>query len=374
MLADDAAVPPSPWRKRHHRTICRKGAIHLSMSTISVALSKRSPQAHAQAGQRYVAAPVFGRPDMAAAGQAVHRRRGRSRGDRGLRAAVARDGTERRSLIGTEPAAANLVKLSGNFLPAAAIEAMGEAVALIGKAGIDRRAYIDLLTSTVFNAAPYTRPTVRSSPRASSSQPPSPHRSDTRTSAWRWPQPRLCACRCRWEACCMIVFCACSSSGGEHLDWAAIGGLATQDAGGARVVTTLPGCRHPHARHSPHRAEPALHVCRGGPADFPHRHARRTAHAGRYFSEHQHPDHRRRLSVPGLAARPDGGAHHHPVRARADDDGQRYRAHRGEFLYHLRHRQDLLPPVGQYRHRQRAGHRDLADACSSRCRPARRRR
>ena len=50
--------------------------------------------------------------------------------------------------IGTEPSAANLVKLSGNFLMAAAIEALGEAIALIGKAGIDRRAYIELLTST----------------------------------------------------------------------------------------------------------------------------------------------------------------------------------------------------------------------------------
>src|SRR4029077_15431636 len=58
--------------------------------------------------------------------------------------------------ISTEPSAANLVKLSGNFLTAAAIEAMGEAIALIGKAGIDREAYIELLTATVFNAAPYT--------------------------------------------------------------------------------------------------------------------------------------------------------------------------------------------------------------------------
>ena len=57
--------------------------------------------------------------------------------------------------IGTEPAAANLVKLSGNFLLASAIEALGEAVALIGKAGIDRHAYIELLTSSVFNAPAY---------------------------------------------------------------------------------------------------------------------------------------------------------------------------------------------------------------------------
>src|SRR5258708_12450822 len=57
--------------------------------------------------------------------------------------------------IGTEPSAANLVKLSGNFLMASAIEALGEAVALIGKPGIDRRAYVELLTSSIFNAPPY---------------------------------------------------------------------------------------------------------------------------------------------------------------------------------------------------------------------------
>ena len=60
---------------------------------------------------------------------------------------------QKATMIGTEPAAANLVKLSGNFLTAAVIEALGEAIALVGKAGIDRHAYMELLTSTVFNAA-----------------------------------------------------------------------------------------------------------------------------------------------------------------------------------------------------------------------------
>ena len=58
-----------------------------------------------------------------------------------------------------------------------------------------------------------------------------------------------------------------------------------------------------------------------------------------------------------------------PVAARADDDGQRHRAHRGEFVHRLRHRQDLLPPDRRHQHGQRAGHRDLADDDSGRCRP-----
>src|SRR5258708_320222 len=59
--------------------------------------------------------------------------------------------------------------------------------------------------------------------------------------------------------------------------------------------------RCPFARHSPNRAEPPLHVHRGGIAHLPRRHARRAAHAGRYFSEHQHADHLRGLAIPGLA-------------------------------------------------------------------------
>jgi 3-hydroxyisobutyrate dehydrogenase-like beta-hydroxyacid dehydrogenase len=57
--------------------------------------------------------------------------------------------------IGPEPSSANLVKLTGNFLIAAAIESLGEAIALIGKAGIDRHAFVDLLTSTIFPAPAY---------------------------------------------------------------------------------------------------------------------------------------------------------------------------------------------------------------------------
>jgi 3-hydroxyisobutyrate dehydrogenase-like beta-hydroxyacid dehydrogenase len=57
--------------------------------------------------------------------------------------------------LGVEPPAANLVKLSGNFLIASVIESLGEAMALIGKAGIDQRIYLDLLTSTLFNVPLY---------------------------------------------------------------------------------------------------------------------------------------------------------------------------------------------------------------------------
>ena len=154
MLADDAAVADVAFAPDGIVANLAAGAIHLSMSTISVGLSKILAQAHAEAGQRFIAAPVFGRPDMAAAAELFIVTAGDP-------AAIEACGPlfeamgQRMFSIGPEPSSANLVKLTGNFLIAAAIEALGEAIALIGKAGIDRRAFVDVLTSTIFPAPAY---------------------------------------------------------------------------------------------------------------------------------------------------------------------------------------------------------------------------
>src|SRR5271163_1093332 len=149
MLADDDAVSGIALGEGGLIAHLPKGAIHLSMSTISVALSKRLAQAHAQAGQRYVAAPVFGRPDMAAAAKLFIVAAGDPAAVDACKSVLDVLG-QKTSRIGAEPSAANLVKLSANFLQAGVIEALGEAIALIGKAGIDRRAYVELLTTTIF--------------------------------------------------------------------------------------------------------------------------------------------------------------------------------------------------------------------------------
>ena len=126
-----------------------KGAIHISMSTISVALSERLAAAHAEAGQRFVAAPVFGRPEAAAAAKLF------------IVAAGAPDAVDaclplfdalgqKTFPFGNNPQAANLVKLSGNFLIASVIEALGEAMALVSKAGINRGQYLDLADLNAF--------------------------------------------------------------------------------------------------------------------------------------------------------------------------------------------------------------------------------
>src|SRR5919197_594325 len=69
MLADDDAVEGVVFGEDGVLQSLDKRTIHLSMSTISVALSERLAAAHADAGQLFAAAPVFGRPDVAAAGR-----------------------------------------------------------------------------------------------------------------------------------------------------------------------------------------------------------------------------------------------------------------------------------------------------------------
>src|SRR3984957_3117706 len=146
MLADDNAVSSVVSGKGGIIESLSKGAIHISMSTISVALSKELARAHAGAGLRFVAAPVFGRPEAAAGAKLFVVAGGDPTTIKICQPLFDAIG-QKTTVISQEPQAANLVKLSGNFLIASAIEALGEAIALIGKAGIDRGAYVDLLTS-----------------------------------------------------------------------------------------------------------------------------------------------------------------------------------------------------------------------------------
>jgi 3-hydroxyisobutyrate dehydrogenase-like beta-hydroxyacid dehydrogenase len=130
------------------------GAIHISMSTISTALSKRLFEAHRAAGQGYVAAPVFGRPEAAeaqrlwvvAAGDADAVARCRP-----VFEAVSAGTT----IVGEEPWQANAVKLAGNFTIAAMLETLGEAFALARKAGVDPKVFLNVINSALFKSPIY---------------------------------------------------------------------------------------------------------------------------------------------------------------------------------------------------------------------------
>lgn len=131
-----------------------KGAIHISLSTISVALSKKLTVAHAERGQRYVSAPVFGRPEAAAAAKLVVVASG---ADDAVAACMPLFDTigQKTFRFGSKPDDANLIKISGNFLISCVIESLAEAMALVGKAGLDQHEYLDFLTSTLFAAPIY---------------------------------------------------------------------------------------------------------------------------------------------------------------------------------------------------------------------------
>jgi 3-hydroxyisobutyrate dehydrogenase-like beta-hydroxyacid dehydrogenase len=154
MLADDTAVEAMVFGDDGVIAGLREGTVHISMSTISVALSDTIASAHARVGQRFVSAPVFGRPEVAAAGKLFIIAAGAPDAVDDCRPLFEALG-QRTYRISADPKAANLVKLSGNFLIASVIESLGEAMALVGKAGVDQRQYLDVLTSTLFSAPIY---------------------------------------------------------------------------------------------------------------------------------------------------------------------------------------------------------------------------
>ena len=154
MLADDSALESVVFGGAGVADNLSKGAIHVSSSTISVALADKLTAEHAKRGQRFVSAPVFGRPEAAASAKLF------------IVAAGAADVVEacmplfeamgqKTFRFGEKPASANLVKISGNFMIASTIETLSEAMTLVAKGGMDQHQYLDFLTSTLFAAPVY---------------------------------------------------------------------------------------------------------------------------------------------------------------------------------------------------------------------------
>ncbi|WP_135452364.1 NAD(P)-dependent oxidoreductase [Mycobacterium sp. DL99] len=154
MLANDDAVQAVTFGDDGILASLSEGAVHVSSSTVSTALAERLTEAHAAAGQGFVAAPVFGRPEAAAAAKLFVVAAGAPATVEKVSPIFDAIG-QRTFVLGEDPQAANLVKISGNFLIASVIESLGEAMALVGKAGVDRQQYVELLTSTLFDAPVY---------------------------------------------------------------------------------------------------------------------------------------------------------------------------------------------------------------------------
>ena len=229
MLANDEAVSGVVFGEGNLFASMPKGAIHISMSTIGVTLAAMLGVAHAEAGQRFLSAPVFGRPEVAAKGQLFIVAAGAPETVKAAQPLLDAMG-QKTFVISEVPKDANLVKLSGNFMIAAVIETLGEAMALIEKAGIDKHRYLEILTSTLFAAPVYKtygaliaggafEPAGFAAPLG---------QKDIRLTLAAAddlcvPLPVANLLRDR--------FLALLAHGGERLDWSAIGSLAAKDAG-----------------------------------------------------------------------------------------------------------------------------------------------
>jgi 3-hydroxyisobutyrate dehydrogenase-like beta-hydroxyacid dehydrogenase len=128
-----------------------RGSVHVNHATISVALAKDLAARHRERGVAYIAAPVFGRPDAAAAGKLHVLAAGDSAAIERVKPLLSAIG---QSLwpLGEAPERANIVKIAGNFMIAAAIETMAEATTLTRAHGVDARDFLDVLTGTLFAA------------------------------------------------------------------------------------------------------------------------------------------------------------------------------------------------------------------------------
>ena len=154
MLADDAAVEGAIFAPGNAVQALPAGAIHISMSTISVGLSRRLAEAHGERKQHYVAATVFGRPDVANAGKLFVVAGGPSEAIERSQPLFDAIG-QKTFMAGEEAHAANAIKLAGNFVITTVIESLAEAFAFGRKSGVHPHTFLDILTNSLFPGPVY---------------------------------------------------------------------------------------------------------------------------------------------------------------------------------------------------------------------------
>lgn len=154
MLFDDAAHEEALFGPNGLVEALSPGALHISCSTISVALSQRLAVEHAKRGQRYVAAPVFGRPNVAEAGKlwiVVAGKDADIADARPLLEAMSRG----ISVVGSEPSQAHALKLGGNFLISTMIHSLSEAFVYAEGQGIEPETFLEAVNSALFQSPFY---------------------------------------------------------------------------------------------------------------------------------------------------------------------------------------------------------------------------
>src|SRR5690606_10669541 len=125
------------------------GGIHVNMASISPAAADRISARFTEAGAAYVAAPVLGRPDVAAAGKLNILAAGAPASVDAVLPYLEVLGA-RVWRLGENPSMANGVKVSVNYNIIHALQALGESVAMVERQGVDPELFVELLTSSLF--------------------------------------------------------------------------------------------------------------------------------------------------------------------------------------------------------------------------------
>jgi len=152
MLFDDAANEEVIFGANGLMDALSPGALHISSSTISVALSRRLTEEHARRGHRFVAAPVFGRPNVAEEGRLWVVAAG---AEDALAAArpILEAFSRGISIAGAEPCQAHAVKLGGNFLISAMIHSLSEAFVYAAGQGIEPEIFFETINIALCQSA-----------------------------------------------------------------------------------------------------------------------------------------------------------------------------------------------------------------------------
>jgi 3-hydroxyisobutyrate dehydrogenase-like beta-hydroxyacid dehydrogenase len=154
MLFDDAANEEVLFGIDGLLDALPPAALHISMSTISVALSERLTAEHARRRQSFVAAPVFGRPNVAEQGKLWIVAAGPA--DAIAKARPLLEPLSRGiSVVGPEPRQAHAVKLGGNFLISAMIHSLGESFVYAAAQGIEPETFLETVNSALFQSPFY---------------------------------------------------------------------------------------------------------------------------------------------------------------------------------------------------------------------------
>ncbi len=154
MLANDEATEAVAFGPEGLVAAMRPNAVHIALGTLSIALSRRLMESHIAAGQRYVAAPVFGRPNVAVQGRLWVVAAGDDATLEHVRAvldAIGRGVT----IVGTEPPQAHAFKLGGNFMISAMVQTLSEAFVFANAEGINPELFLETVNEALFQSPFY---------------------------------------------------------------------------------------------------------------------------------------------------------------------------------------------------------------------------